>query len=213
MPVFTLTVEFDYSDLSTILEVRGQIAILKTSVITQQSVIWVALSPLLTNRVVWLDGYAVYASRSETVNGAIIVKMADQAAEPGLWYPFKGGVFETPVKASNIGPGEYGIRNQDFELPELTFGLAQTVIVNDADIKKYQPLNAQSVLRGQEAIFTPEDTIAVALMFRVGSGFVISEVPGVPTVLKFGGGVDSVTIKYNGETGRFVAAKKGDGSD
>ncbi len=205
MPAFTLNVEFNSSDLSTILAANEQVAILKAPVITEQSVVWIAFSPFEANTVSWLENYAVYASHSVMVNGAKITMKAAQAAEPELFYPFKDGTFEPPVKASNIGPGEYGIRDQDFDFPALTFGLAQAALVNGADVN-YQPLNAQTVLRGQEAIFTPEDTIAVALMSKVESGFVISEVSGVPIVLKFGGGVDSITIKYNGETGRFVVA-------
>ncbi len=205
MPSFTLNVEFNSSDLSTILAAKERVVILKTPVIAEQSVVWVAFSPFEANEVSWEDDYAVYASQSETLNGAVIKRMAEQQAEPQMWYPFKEGAFGPPVKAANIGPGEYGIRNQQFDVPALTFGMAQAAQVN-GEVVHYQPLNAQTVLRGQEAVFTPEDSIAVALMARVESGFVISEVSGTPIVLKFGGGVVSATIKYDGETGRFVAA-------
>lgn len=205
MPSFTLNVEINSSDLQTILAANEQVAILKTPVITEQNVVWVAFRPFQENQVSWEDDFAVYASGSETRNGVVIKLMAEQPAEPQMLYPFKEGVFDPPVEAANIGSGEYGIRNQLFDYPALTFGLAQAAQVNGTVIK-YQPLNAQTVLRGQEAVFTPEDSIAVALMARVESGFVISEVSGTPIVLKFGGDVVSITIKYDGTAGRFVVA-------
>lgn len=203
MPTFTLNVEFNSADLAAIKAANEQVVILKTAQITNNDVVWVAFAPFAENTVSWEDDYAVYASNQSLEQGAVVQLSATQKAKPELIYPFTAGAFGAPKKAPSIGPSTYEISNQDFDTPSLIFGLAQAAQVNGT-VTKYSPLNAEVVLRGQQARFTPFDSISVLLMSKAEPGFVISEVFGTPIVLQFGGSQNAITIAYDGKKGVFV---------
>lgn len=134
---------------------------------------WLAFQPFEVNQVSWIETYYLYATTTTLQAGATIV-MTSQTGEPvqpGLIYTFSQGQFDNGV--SGGAPDTYNLNNQS-QVPNLDFGLAQSASVNN--VQTFAPLNAVPVLFNEQASFTPEETLSIFLSSTTNNGSVLSQI-------------------------------------
>ncbi|MGB0523078.1 MAG: hypothetical protein ACPGJS_08965 [Flammeovirgaceae bacterium] len=205
MPKYQLNIDFESSDLKTIAQAGEQVILMKQTD-GGTPVAWVSIDPFNNNTVEWEENYALYASMTEVQNGATIHKLSDTEAKPMVVYPFTSyGAMGTAKADSSLTQGQYAVVNNYEKTDILTFGLAQGVQVNGTGYA-YKPLNAQPVPKRQGATFIPLTEVVVFLDAKLEDGMVITEVRSRATTLTFGGNITDITVKYDSNSGLFVAA-------
>jgi len=200
MAQYTLNVGFDNRSLDAIYRAGQQVTLVK-QLPHSQPVAWVTFDPLNKNTITWTENYAIYASTTQTQAGAVIDELSDIMAVDANSYPFVNGHFQNG-QSGIVGTGEYGIQNRATQFDMLTFGLAQGISVNGV-AKPNQPINAQSVLKMQNAVFTPFENVMIYLHAHVESSMIVTDVEGFATTLTFGGSQIVNNVQYDMDAGKF----------
>lgn len=200
---YALNIMFDDKDLLDIYDAKQSVTLIKQTFSTtsnNSSVAWVTFNPFEINNVNWEENYTVYASTTQVQNGASILKSSYTDAVDGFVYNFGSGVF---LKNPNLSTEADSYEIINTTTGKLTFGLAQDVKVNGSSVQA-APINAATVLAGQNAIFTPLEKVQILLQSNVQDGLVLTSVSSQIFTATLGNGVNSVSVKYNGLTGQFV---------
>jgi len=204
MATYLLTLNIDAQNLQRI-RAAGQRIVLARPVNGQTNVVWVAFDPFSSNTVQWQEDYAVYASATMLQRGAQIMVMS-QTGMPvpsGERYTLEPSmVFSGP--SSGGSPGSYGVQNAvpSNDYPSLTFGLVQPAFVNQQPVQG--PVWATTLLSNTITAFTPMQDVLVWLQSGIQGGTIVDPGTNRTTKVQFGGGVSSVTLRYDGNLGVFV---------
>jgi hypothetical protein len=209
MPSYRLQLLIDQQVLPIIKGAGQRITLAKPVGGGSPNVIWQSIDPFVSTEVAWEEQYGIYASTVAITNGAQITKMSetDIPAQDGAYYSFTPAtVFSGPFTGS-VPRGSYQANNDvPFNAyPSLTFGLTQSAMINQSPSDR-KPISATSVLATQSALMTPFTNIYVWLQSNFRSETIITQITGNSSVAKFGGGVDTITMKYDPNLGVFVAA-------
>lgn len=135
-------------------------------------VAWVAFRPFMNNIVEWKDEYSLYVSNNEIQNGVTLNKLSEIKAVPQIIYRFKNGVFNDPLPYSAVGFNTYAVKNEFSGYQELTFGIAQNVMIN-GEVFVNKPINALRVTYKQTATITPLETLDVYLKNDVENSTIV----------------------------------------
>ncbi|KIL41160.1 hypothetical protein SD70_09010 [Gordoniibacillus kamchatkensis] len=200
MTSYSLNIAFEKEDANLINSINQKVVLVKqtASSSSNNNVAWVTFDPFENNTVSWTEEYSVYASTSEVQNGAVIQKLSVEEAADGNVYDFVNNVFHLDTSLT-IPKSSYGIYNSTNKV--LTFGLAQDVTVNNGFFKA-APINAASVLGGQDATFTPLTQVLVFLQNSYQDGVVLTRVFSQTYKAVFGDGNFVVNLLYR--NGNFV---------
>lgn len=202
MPKYKLNIKISEKDLQILYRASEKIVIVKhTAEGTDTQVSWVTFGPFMNNTVEWETQFALYASNTEIQNGASINKLSDIAASTQTLYQFEEGIFQKPVSVSTISPNTYALRHGMTGYPVLTFGLAQSVVVNGEGFANH-PINAVYVPFGQAATMTPVERLDIYLKNDLISSTVVSHIMSEKLTISYTEETEH-TVAYNGETGAF----------
>jgi hypothetical protein len=206
MATYQLTLNIDDEDLQRI-RAAGERIVLAGSVNGESNVAWVVFDPFSSNTVEWQDDFAVYASTTVIQTGVQIM-LATQSGMPaqiGSLYALEQSMtFAGPDSGGS--PGCYTIRNDipSRYYPALTFGLIQAASVNGRGFPSTGPVYAAAIEADKTAALTPTQDVLVWLQTNVVSGMIVDPGTVQVTKVRFGGGVSSVTLRYDGSLGIFV---------
>lgn len=218
MPIFTLTVEIKAADLTLIREIGQKIVLVKSFETGPGNVAWVAITPFENSLIEWAaQPYGLYASNEQDSGGAVIRSEAFQDyAQPASQYTFlENGTFQSPTPDPSLQLNQYKVLNQFGSA--MTFGMTQQVQANGTAYDRAL-LNASTVPNQNLVVFEPEDQVTIFLSTDVEPGQII-EIPSIATAaetssggvitsqattLGFSNSVTSITVKYDGQLGRFV---------
>jgi hypothetical protein len=209
MPSFTLNININQNDLTTLYRNGYNVVVAKPSNGGgSPNVAWVVFRPFMANTMTWEEQYGIYASMTQIQNGATIVQMSATPfpAVEGQVYTLSPGGFFGPPQGGGA-PGSYAAINQFNSMSSggsgaLTFGLYQSALVNG------RPMNGNAVFAlpvfyQSMARMIPSSTIYIWVQPQVGSNTVITNAPYPQTRVDFGGGVTQATLAYNAATGGF----------
>lgn len=203
MPQYRLNIEFNEKDLQTIYGANEKVIIVKhTAGDVGEKVAWVSFQPFMHNTIDWETSFAIYVSNTAVQGGATINKLSDKQAATKILYKFKEGVFKDAVPLPDLSSNTYALSNEMGDYSSLTFGLAQSVVVNGAAFANH-PINAIDVPFGQTANMTPIERVDVYLRNDINDGTVISHIVSVALPIEYGESESEHTVAYNGEIGKF----------
>ncbi len=206
---FTLTLNVAPGDLDIINGAQQKIALAKPVGNAKADVIWLAFDAFESNTIQWSEEYWLYASTaSVTKSGTKITKLSEVQPGPALSgsvYPFSdNATFGTAVKNPDVPTDTFSaVNNMSYgKYPALTFGLSQTAQVNQ-EIQNRKPISASSVLATQSIQITPYTDIYIWLEGHFQSSTIVTDITGNKAVAKFGGGINEITMTYDGKSGVF----------
>ena len=207
---FSLTLNFNPENLELINGASQKVALAKPAGGSSVEVIWLAFDPFESNTVTWEENYWIYASTCSTaVTGEQITKLSEVQPGPavdGAYYPFSNNAtFGDYVSTADVDVGTYAaINNMSWDkYPTLTFGLAQSAMINDK-LADRKPLSASTVLATQEIKMTPFTDVYIWLESHHESSTIITNITGNKTDVTFGGGVNDIAVTYDGKSGSFT---------
>ncbi|MCZ4280306.1 hypothetical protein O4H49_05930 [Kiloniella laminariae] len=206
---YTLTLNVAPTDLEVINGAQQKIALAKPVGNSKVDVIWLAFDPFESNTIQWSEEYWLYASTAAVgKSGEKITKLSEVQPGPamnGSIYPFSNNAtFGTPVKSPDVATDTFAaVNNMSYEkYPALTFGLSQSAQVNQ-EIQDRKPLSASSVLATQSIQITPFTHVYIWLEGHFESSTIITDITGLKSVAKFGGGTNEIAMTYDGKSGSF----------
>jgi hypothetical protein len=166
-------------------------------------VAWLSFSPFMSNSVGWQESYYLYATTTPIEPGATIQETSQTPApaQEGPIYTFQQGVFTAGPEGS---APTYNMMNSQGSA--LTFGLAQTATVNGDNATA--PVNAVTILNGENASFTPTETVSVFLSSFNTNGSVISHVAGNALVIELTSQEPVAHVSFNDANGQFILASQ-----
>jgi hypothetical protein len=197
---YTLNIAFEKEDVRKINQIGERVILIKQTnpASSQNQVAWVAFDPFENNVVNWNEIYYVYASTNELQSGARIKKASYEDAGNGSVYNFKNNVFSLDPNLL-VDPDTFGIYNATGN--DLSFGLAQNVTVNNSFFTA-APINATTVLAGQNVNFTPLTQVSVFLQKNTTDGLVLAKVFSNNYLAMFGNGLNEISVIYR--NGNFI---------
>lgn len=204
MAKYNLIAKIDDTTVENFNKLGQRIVLVKETADSSADLAWISFSPFEINTVFWEESYGVYASTSDVVGTARVLKASYAQAAEKQSYVFENGIFQPPVTDAGLASNTYSVKNNMAELPMLTFGLAQDIIANGVNYDG-KPINAVQIMAHESAAFTPKETIRVFMEADVDDGMVISRIKGQALVLDFTDQSD-ITIKYDTSVGAFVRA-------
>jgi hypothetical protein len=210
MLTYSIELMIDPEDLHAIKAAQQQIILAKTvSNTCMPNVAWQSFDPGTDNVVTWSEEYGIYASNTNLVHGARILKTSSMPypAQDGAYYSFEtDATFYGPFQNSDAPErGQFSVCNEvpSSHYSALVFGLVQNAIVNDTAFN-FRPINAQVVSAKQRATFTPLPSVYIWLQSRLSSGMVITQMPRTATLVSFKNQINAQTLKYDSASGSFV---------
>ena len=207
MPTYTLELSINAQDLETI-EGAGENIILAKPVNSAggtPNMAWLSIKPLKGNQIMWTEDYAMYASTTTQFQGGSIIQTISTAypALDGVCYAFDVNGFSGQTAGLQpVSKGSYSALNDYTAQPAMTFGLTQSATTTSGNVT-LSPLNAQSVPKDQQVIFTPFPTVWVWLETQVTSGVLFTGVFSKVAVVTFGGSVTTQALTYDSTRGQF----------
>lgn len=204
MSTFNLKVAFTNSQLEVLYATGTNVIVAKPTSDGTPNVAWQVFKPLQANQISWEELYGIYASTSAIVNGATLSQLSSvpiPAAENKLYTLEDSGVITGP--SSGGYPNAFTLNNKYSNKDYMTVGLYQDANVNGTDIIG-NATSAAPVLLQSTAVMTPFTTVYIWLQSQVRSNSVITNVTSPMTQLKFGGGVDDISVAYDSESGKFL---------
>jgi hypothetical protein len=172
-------------------------------------VIWQSFTPGEDNTVVWSEEYAIYGTNTPLKDGARILptrSMPYPAMAAGS-YVFTGDArFHGPYSSEDaLSNKQFCIYNEVpcAHYPALTFGLAQTALINDVPTS-VRPINAQLIAAHEAAVFSPVNTVHIWLQAELPSGTVQTYLPEAMTTVQLGQIAHAQTLKYDAAQGMFL---------
>ncbi len=206
---FQLDMSIDTQDLRTLKAAGMRIVLAKPVGSSSPNVVWISFDPFEGNVVNWTEEYGLYASNSQLISGASIVKISSAPfpAQDGKYYSFRSdATFYGPNTGGDIPSlGSFRVFNEmpSTQYPSLLFGLMQSARVN-GKTAEFRPLNANVVPSGTNATFTPLTTVHVWLQSNLVSGTVLVDVTSKVTIVTFGNGVTKQQLRYDPAKGQFI---------
>lgn len=213
MPKYTLTLNIDPTDLNYVKAAGQRLTLAKPVGSGDPNVVWLSIDPFPSTTITWTEEYWIYASTAEISHGASIDKLSEVVPGPALdsgFYPFTPAATFGPLQKDTLIPrGTYAANNYmpNQQYPILTFGLSQSAMIGK-ELADRKPISAQSVLPNQQIQMTPFTHIFIWLQSQFSSETIITKIVGNNSVAKFGGGVDSIVMKYDADRGAFVEDQK-----
>jgi hypothetical protein len=202
MPNYAVNLFFTGQDLDTI-DLCGQKVVIVKCTETGKQLAWVTFKPFESNRTEWTEEYALYASTNDVQAGATIFKMSDCVAQPQVNTIFNRGWFPEFIPQLQLPENTFKITNKEADNNVLTFGMAQSVRVNNSPYVNH-PINAVPVARGHSATMSPIEKIRVYLSANLSNSMVIAEVDSPSVELAYSGDVTELNLKYDSDTGTFL---------
>lgn len=212
MPTFTLKTAFTSDDLARFLASGSNIVVAKPNNGGAPNVAWIVFRPLLDNSMTWTEEYGIYASNTDIMSGgALLVQMSktEYPAMEGAVYPLNAAGYFGPPSTVGGAQGSYYAQNEYNNLPKgyLTMGLYQNANVNGAQANG-NAVSAAPVIFNSRAEMTPFTTVYLWVQSQVQSNSVVTVVTSPQTIVTFGGTVDTVSLRYDSTTGRFMSASQ-----
>lgn len=207
MPSYELELNFEPDVLETVQKAGQQIKIAKPVNGESPNVIWLSVDPFQSNVITWEEQYGIYVSDTKIQHGAHITKISETnfpASDHAYYRLTNANVFKGPFTDRDVRAGTFAAYNEvDYDkYQSLTFGLTQTALVN-AKPHERKPLSATPVLSRQAVEMTPFTHIYIWLQAEFASETIISRIIGMPTMAKFGGDVQRLSLKYRPQLGTF----------
>lgn len=209
MTKYTLTLNIDPDDMKYIKPAGQRLTLAKPVGSGDPNVVWLSIDPFPSTTITWTEDYWIYASTAEIADGASIDKLSEVAPGPALdsgFYPFTPAAIFGPLqKDPQIARGTYAANNYmpHAQYPALTFGLSQSAMIGKT-LAERKPISAQSVLATQQIQMTPFTHVYVWLQSQFASETIITKIIGNSSVARFGGGVESIVMKYDPDRGLFI---------
>lgn len=172
-------------------------------------VVWQSFAPDEDNTVIWPEEYAIYAANTQLKHGARILparSMPYPALPAGSYVFTADAMFHGPYSSEGtLSDKQFCVHNEvpPSHYPALTFGLAQTAIINDVP-SNIRPLCAQSISAHQAAVFTPVNTVHIWLQAELSSGTVQAYLPEALTTVDLSRISSAQTLKYDAAQGLFI---------
>lgn len=204
MSTFNLNVAFTNAQLETLYATGTNVIVAKPTDGGEANVAWQVFKPLQTNTLGWEEQYGIYASTSRVVNGATLSQLSSvpiPAAMNKLYTLEPSGAISGPATG---GRSNAFALNNKYEVQDfMTVGLYQNATVNGTDIIG-NATSAAPVLLQSTAYMTPFTTVYIWLQSQVKSNSVVTDVTSPMTELKFGGGVNDISVAYDSASGMFL---------
>jgi hypothetical protein len=206
MSTFNLKTAFTDEQLRNIYIAGVNVIVAKPTGGENPNVAWQVFKPMQANTITWQEEYGIYASTSAVVNGARLNQLSSVpvgAIQNKLYTLESNATISGP--ASGGHPNSYTLENKFDQKPYMTVGLFQDANVNGTEIAG-NAISAVPVLLASTASMTPYTTVYIWLQASVISNTVVTNVTSPMTALKFGGGVDTISVAYDSATGKFMPA-------
>ncbi len=205
MANYELKVAFTNDQLTTLYATGTNVIVAKPTGGSTPNVAWQVFKPLQGNALSWTEEYGIYASTSEVVNGATLNQLSSVpvgAAMAKLYTMEDSGAISGP--ASGGMANAFALENKYSNKDYMTVGLYQDANVNGTDIAG-NALSAVPVILRSTAFMTPYTTVYIWLQSQVVSNTVVTLVTSPMTELKFGGGLNDISVAYDSASGLFIA--------
>jgi hypothetical protein len=204
---YELAVAFTNEQLNTIYATGTNVIVAKPSGGGAPNVAWQAFRPMQANTLDWEELYGVYASTAQITNGAKLTQLSSTgipAAMEKLYTLQPSGVIAGP--ASGGTSNAFSLLNQyASSMGYMTVGLYQDATINGTKIAG-NAVSAAPVMLQSTATMTPYTTVYIWLASQVVSNSVVTTVTSPMTELRFGGGVDTISVSYDSSSGKFLPA-------
>jgi hypothetical protein len=208
MSTFNLKTAFTDDQLEVIHRTGTNVIVAKPSGGTAPNVAWQVFKPWEDNTLSWTEDYGIYASTASLEHGAELIQLSSipSPAESGLVYTLEpSGIISGP--ASGGTADSFTLVNKFLYKSSVTVGLYQDAVLNGTEIIG-NALSAAPVLLASTSVITPYTTVYIWLQSEVISNTVVTTVTSPMTRLKFGDGIDTISVKYDSLSGKFVPHKK-----
>ncbi|EDP95956.1 hypothetical protein U8527_13715 [Kordia algicida OT-1] len=204
MSEFKLNTAFTDEQLRNIYIAGVNVVVAKPTKDGSPNVAWQVFKPMQSNTLSWTEEYGIYASTSEIVSGAKLSQLSNVpvGAIQNKQYTLESNATITGP-ATGGKPHSYALENQYAEKPYMTVGLYQDATVNGTEIAG-NAISAVPVLRAHNAVMTPYTTVYIWLESNTISNTVVTNVTSQMTAVKFGGGIDTISLAYDSSTGKFI---------
>ncbi|WP_350288065.1 hypothetical protein [uncultured Croceitalea sp.] len=204
MATYKLDIAFTNDQLESLYQTNSSVIIAKPSEgQSTPNVAWQSFKALPANTLTWQEEYGIYVSNTEMVHGAQLDQLSSTeigAIMDQLYTMEPSGVITGPE--SFDAPNSFALLNEYKNQSYMTVGLFQDANVNGTDIIG-NATSAAPVLLASTAVMTPYTTVYVWIQSQVVSNTVCTLVTSPMTELKFGGGVNDISVAYNSESGKF----------
>jgi hypothetical protein len=127
--------------------------------------------------------------------------MSDCVAKEQTNAHFDKGWFSS-FSSYDLPANTYKLTNKAATPRVLTFGLAQSVLVNGKNFDNH-PINAIPVATGHSATMSPIEKISVYLAANLDTSTVLTEVDSPTIDLTYSGDTTELSIEYNPDKGMF----------
>lgn len=208
MASYQLDVAFTDEQLKILYATGSNVVIAKPSGGGAPNVAWQVFKAMQANTINWDEEYGIYASTAEVVNGAKLSQLSSVpvgAAMDKLYTLEPNSIISGPTAGGQAN--SFALQNKYNNKPYMTVGLYQDATVNGTQIAG-NAVSAAPVILASTAIMTPYTTVYIWLQSQVVSNSVVTTVTSPMTELRFGGGVDDMSIKYDSSSGKFINASK-----
>ncbi len=206
MAEYSLDVHFTDDQLKAIYTAGSNVVVAKPSGNSNPNVAWQVFKPMQANTLSWGEEYGIYASTSEVTNGAKLVQLSNVpvgAAMDKLYTLESNSTISGPDDGGQ--PNAFALLNKFDQQPLMTVGLYQDANVNGTEITG-NAISAVPTLLSSTAFMTPYTTVYIWLQSQVVSNSVVTTVTSPMTELRFGGGVNDISVKYDANSGKFINA-------
>ncbi|SFW62792.1 hypothetical protein SAMN02927921_02817 [Sinomicrobium oceani] len=205
MADYSLDIQFTQDQLQILYMAGSNVVVAKPSGDgSTPNVAWQVFKPMQANTLSWDEEYGIYASTSEVTNGAKLVQLSSVDVGAPM-----NKLFTLQPSAVISGPADGGTKdafsllNKYDQKSLMTVGLYQNANVNGTDIIG-NAISAVPTLLSSTAVMTPYTTVYIWLQSQVKSNSVVTTVTSPMTELKFGGGTNRISVKYDSQSGKFI---------
>lgn len=204
MATFNLNAAFTNEQLEVLHMTGTNVVVAKPTGGASPNVAWQVFKPMQANTLSWNEEYGIYASTSEVTNGAKLSQLsATKIGTPmnKLFTLEPSGSITGPVSGGT--PDSFAMLN-NYNKKYMTIGLYQNANVNGTEIIG-NALSAVPVIKASTAFMTPFTTVYIWLQSDVISNTVVTRVTSGMSKLVFGGGVNTIDVEYDSDSGFFIA--------
>lgn len=207
MSHYKLNISFSNAALDVIQAAGQKLALVKTVQGNGGNLVtWVSTYPFQSNVITWSNEYAVYATRQEQSNGAMISKLSETDASDSYVYDFGNtNRFDKISSSSVVSANQYAICNKNQKYPLLTFGLAVTALVNGEE-RKANPINAVTLPYNHTAVMSPIERVGIFLATDIDDGMVQTKEFSNMLMMEYKDGETELSARYDETNGIFVPA-------
>jgi len=210
MSNYRLQLQFDKNTLHEIKQAKQRVMLAKPVNGEDPNVVWLSVDPFESTEIEWSEEYGIYVSSTGVQHGAAIRKISETeipAQDGDLYELTDEATFRGPIDDDNVPRGSFAAHNKMHyeDYPSLTFGLTQTALINQKPAER-KPISATPVIATQHAVMTPFTHVYIWLQAEFESETIITKISGDPTIVRFGGGVDEMSLTYQPKVGKFTTA-------